>query len=122
MNMCCNTNCGMSLIHMITDLVSLIHKEEMLRKHHRAYLHVRDEIMVSCDTIMSFISSFNEKEIAMRKSDVDNCINNKKDSANLPCEVIIHMPSEFQIVETLINLAASLKLLEGYEPDEYFSD
>ena len=29
------------LISMTTELIKLIREEEMLRKHHRAYLHVR---------------------------------------------------------------------------------
>ena len=33
----------MTLVEMVTDLINLIKKEELLRRHHRAYLHVRDD-------------------------------------------------------------------------------
>ena len=39
----------MTLVEMVTDLINLIKKEELLRRHHRAYLHVRDrECIIQC--------------------------------------------------------------------------
>ena len=43
------------LMGMTIELVNLIHKEEELKKHHRAYLHVRAEIETRADAVMEFI-------------------------------------------------------------------
>lgn len=43
------------LLSMTTELIKLIREEETLRKHHRAYLHVREEILEGCDELMAFI-------------------------------------------------------------------
>ena len=45
------------LINMTAELVKLIREEETLRKHHRAYLHVREDILEGCDELMKFIHS-----------------------------------------------------------------
>ena len=44
------------LMGMTIELVNLIHKEEELKKHHRAYLHVRAEIETRADAVMEFIA------------------------------------------------------------------
>ena len=44
------------LMGMTIELVNLIHKEEDLKKHHRAYLHVRAEIENRADAVMEFIA------------------------------------------------------------------
>ena len=44
------------LMGMTIELVNLIHKEEELKKHHRAYLHVRGEIENRADAVMEFIA------------------------------------------------------------------
>ena len=44
------------LMGMTIELVNLIHKEEELKKHHRAYLHVRAEIENRADAVMEFIA------------------------------------------------------------------
>ena len=44
------------LMGMTIELVNLIHKEEELKKHHRAYLHVRAEIEKRADAVMEFIA------------------------------------------------------------------
>lgn len=44
-----------SLIDMTTELIRLIREEDTLRRHHRAYLHVRDEIAENCNEIMARI-------------------------------------------------------------------
>ena len=46
-----------SLISMTADLIKLIREEETLRKHHRAYLHVREDILESSDELMAFMNS-----------------------------------------------------------------
>lgn len=43
------------LISMTTELIKLIREEETLRKHHRAYLHVREDILEGCNELMAFI-------------------------------------------------------------------
>lgn len=45
------------LICMTNELVKLIREEEMLRKHHRAYLHVREAILDGCDELMATINA-----------------------------------------------------------------
>jgi len=45
------------LICMTNELVKLIREEEMLRKHHRAYLHVREAILEGCDELMATINA-----------------------------------------------------------------
>ena len=44
------------LMGMTIELVNLISKEEELKKHHRAYLHVRAEIENRADAVMEFIA------------------------------------------------------------------
>ena len=44
------------LMGMTIELVNLIRKEEKLKKHHRAYLHVRAEIEKRADAVMEFIA------------------------------------------------------------------
>ena len=44
------------LMGMTIELVNLIHKEEELKKHHRAYLHVRAEIENRANAVMEFIA------------------------------------------------------------------
>ena len=46
-----------SLISMAVELIKLIHEEEMLRKHHRAYLHVRENILESSNELMAYINA-----------------------------------------------------------------
>lgn len=45
------------LLGLTAELVNLIHKEDELKKHHRAYLHVREEIAECADEAAEFISS-----------------------------------------------------------------
>ena len=45
------------LMGMTIELVNLIRKEEELKKHHRAYLHVRAEIEKRADAVTEFILS-----------------------------------------------------------------
>ena len=44
------------LMGMTIELVNLIRKEEELKKHHRAYLHVRAEIEKRADAVTEFIA------------------------------------------------------------------
>lgn len=44
------------LMGMTIELVNLIHKEEELKKHHRAYLHFRAEIENRADAVMELIA------------------------------------------------------------------
>ena len=44
------------LMGMTIELINLIHKEEELKKHHRAYLHVRAEIENRADAVMELIA------------------------------------------------------------------
>lgn len=46
-----------SLISMTADLIKLIREEETLRKHHRAYLHVREDILESSNELMAFLNA-----------------------------------------------------------------
>ena len=48
------------LMGMTIELVNLIRKEEELKKHHRAYLHVRTEIEKRADAAMEFIAGIVE--------------------------------------------------------------
>jgi hypothetical protein len=45
------------LIYMTSELVKLIREEETLRKHHRAYLHVREDILEGCNELMVYINA-----------------------------------------------------------------
>lgn len=46
-----------NLIGMAAELIRLIREEETLRKHHRAYLHVRDDILESSRELMAFMNA-----------------------------------------------------------------
>lgn len=54
-----NTNIAgnMRFINMVTELISLIREEDTLRRHHRAYLHVREDIQEYCTMIEAFINA-----------------------------------------------------------------
>lgn len=45
------------LISMTTELIKLVREEETLRKHHRAYLHVREAILEGCNELMAYINA-----------------------------------------------------------------
>lgn len=45
------------LIEMTAELVRLIREEETLRKHHRAYLHVREAILEGSNELMAYINA-----------------------------------------------------------------
>lgn len=47
----------MRFITLVTDLISLIREEDTLRRHHRAYLHVREDIQEYCTMIEAFINA-----------------------------------------------------------------
>ena len=42
---------------MTTELIKLIREEETLRKHHRAYLHVREAILEGSNELMAYINA-----------------------------------------------------------------
>ncbi|MCC8196565.1 MAG: hypothetical protein LIO49_07185 [Ruminococcus sp.] len=44
------------LIGITMNLIDLIKKEDELKKHHRAYLHVHDELVRAADAVMDAIS------------------------------------------------------------------
>lgn len=46
-----------TLIGMAAELIKLIREEETLRKHHRAYLHVREDILESSRELMAYINA-----------------------------------------------------------------
>ncbi len=46
-----------SLISMTADLIKLIREEETLRKHHRAYLHVSEDILEGSNELMAYINA-----------------------------------------------------------------
>ena len=46
-----------SLISMTADLINLIREDETLRKHHRAYLHVRESILESSNELMAYMNA-----------------------------------------------------------------
>lgn len=73
------------LISMTAELINLIREEETLRKHHRAYLHVREDILDDCDELMEFIHA----EL-MRHSDHThfNYIPKDKDDDGYPFAVV----------------------------------
>lgn len=50
-------NSYFGLITMTGELIKLIREEEMLRKHHRAYLHVREDILEGCNELMAYINA-----------------------------------------------------------------
>lgn len=47
----------LTLILMSSELVKFIREEELLRKHHRAYLHVREQILECSNKIMEYINA-----------------------------------------------------------------
>lgn len=46
-----------TLILMSSELVKLIREEEDLRKHHRAYLHVREQILECSNKVLEYINA-----------------------------------------------------------------
>lgn len=90
-------------------LVNLIREEETLKKHHRAYLHVRDEILHCADETMNFLCDLAEKmEKRYAAVDVEVC---KDERADDDGTVILSKEDYDLMVEDLLTMAELLDMV-----------
>ena len=103
------------LMGLTVELVNLIRKEDELKKHHRAYLHVREEIAECADeateVIAGILDSIQEfgKFIPAYAAYERNRLSLYREAAKEAEDIIDRWEDE-------------LDDDEDYEPDEYFSD
>jgi len=61
------------LKNMITELIKLHEEETRLKRHHRAYLHVRDYINVVCDADKLLLEKMQEEAVKMPSVVLSSC-------------------------------------------------
>ena len=90
-------------------LVNLIREEETLRKHHRAYLHVRDEIMHCADETMDFLYALTEN---MEKRYVDVEVETSKSKEDKDGGTVILSKEDYDLmVEDLLTMAELIDMV-----------
>ena len=125
------------LMGLTVELVNLIRKEDELKKHHRAYLHVREEIAECADeateVIAGILDSIQEKEHIYRVSgtpsafDMDEAI--QEFGKFIPAyaayernRLSLYREAAKEAESIIDRWEDELDDDEDYEPDEYFSD
>ena len=109
------------LMGLTVELVNLIRKEDELKKHHRAYLHVREEIAECADeateVIAGILDSIQEKEHIYRVSgtpsafDMDEEDEDADDFVTIPKEKYDSMIEDLLTMAELIDMVSDLSLI-----------
>ena len=101
------------LMGMAVDLIALIRREDELKKHHRAYLHVRAEIERKADGLMEYIAGIVDglagKELSCHVAaedgfpfagteDGDECVTISKEKYDLMIEDLLTMAELLDMV------------------------
>ena len=109
------------LMGMTMELLRLYHKESELKKHHRAYLHVREEIDKCADETAEFISglldSLMEKEhiyhvAGSSAAPVDNLEDvdeDEGDTVSIPKEKYDSMVEDLLTMAELIDMVSDMR-------------
>lgn len=71
------------LKNMIMELIKLHEEETRLKRHHRAYLHVRDYINVVCDADKLLLNKMQEEAVKMPSVVLSSC---DRAGVNSPCD------------------------------------
>lgn len=106
------------LMGLTVELVNLIRKEDELKKHHRAYLHVREKIAECADEVAEFISglldSMMEKEHIYRVTaspaagaDVEE--DEDDDTVTIPKEKYDSMIEDLLTMAELIDMVSDMR-------------
>ena len=102
-----------ALMGMTVELVNLIREESELKKHHRAYLHVREEIDECVDEVVEHITdtldSFIDKEQMMHCADFpfaeaednDETVTLSKEKYDLMIEDLLTMAELIEMVSDM---------------------
>lgn len=90
-------------------LVNLIREEETLKKHHRAYLHVRDEIMRCADETMDFLYDLMEN-MEKRYAAVEVDVSKDEETAD-DGTVILSKEDYDLMVEDLLTMAELIDMV-----------
>ncbi|WP_243254827.1 DNA-methyltransferase [Anaeromassilibacillus sp. D41t1_190614_C2] len=107
------------LMGLTVELVNLIRKEDELKKHHRAYLHVREEIAECADeateVIAGILDSIQEKEHIYRVSgtpsafDMDEEDEDEDDFVTIPKEKYDSMIEDLLTMAELIDMVSDMR-------------
>ena len=105
------------LMGLTVELVNLIRKEDELKKHHRAYLHVREEIAECADEVAEFISglldSMMEKEHIYRVTDTPSAFDadedDEDDFVTIPKEKYDSMVEDLLTMAELIDMVSDMR-------------
>lgn len=90
-------------------LVNLIREEETLKKHHRAYLHVRDKIIRCADEAMDFICDLVEK---MEKQYAIASVKVGKEKETKDTDTVTLSKDEYDLmVEDLLTMAELIDMV-----------
>ena len=108
-------DCALSAV----ELVNLIRKEDELKKHHRAYLHVREEIAKcaneATEVIAGILDSIQEKEHIYRVSgtpsafDMDEEDEDEDDFVTIPKEKYDSMIEDLLTMAELIDMVSDMR-------------
>lgn len=105
------------LMELTVELVNLIRKEDELKKHHRAYLHVREEIAECADeatkVIGCILDSIQEKDHLFRvtgtPSDFDTDEDDEDDFVTIPKEKYDSMIEDLLTMAELIDMVSDMR-------------
>lgn len=107
------------LMGLTVELVNLIRKEDELKKHHRAYLHVREEIAKcandATEVIGGILDSIQEKEHIYRVSgtpsafDMDEEDEYEDDFVTIPKEKYDSMIEDLLTMAELIDMVSDMR-------------
>lgn len=107
------------LMGLTVELVNLIRKEDELKKHHRAYLHVREEIAKcaneATEVIAGILDSIQEKEHIYRVSgtpsafDMDEEDEDEDDFVTIPKEKYDSMIEDLLTMAELIDMVSDMR-------------
>lgn len=103
------------LMGLTVELVNLIHEESELKKHHRAYLHVREEIDKCVAEVMEHITdtldSFIDKEQMMRCADFPFAeAEDSDETVTLPKEKYDLMVEDLLTMAELIDMVSDMRI------------
>jgi hypothetical protein len=98
-----------TMMEQSVALVNLIREEETLKKHHRAYLHVRDKITRCADETMDFICDLVEK---MEKQYAIASVEVSKEKETKDTDTVTLSKDEYDLmVEDLLTMAELIDMV-----------
>ena len=117
------------LMGLTVELINLIRKEDELKKHHRAYLHVREEIVKCADeateAIASILDSIHEKKdhryrVTDTPSAFDADEDDEKDEfVTIPKEKYARMIEDLLTMAELIDMVSDMRIKDVHAIQEF---